>query len=110
MAFFAVNDTGNNLCDPYFGSPVAIVEKTVLKDISETFSNNYLIPIKSVGTDSVVFAFRPDGFFIKINQARQKIENVTVAVSEKRLSKQYSGIISPKILQYVKEDELCLTR
>lgn len=109
IPFLAVNDTGNSLCDPYFNSPVAIIEKGVTTDIPKDSLKTYLIPINSVGTDSVISAFRPDGFYIKINNRRQKIDDITVAVCEKKLNKQYRGIISPKILQFVKEDDLCLT-
>ena len=103
-----INDTGNHVQDPYFGSPVAIVEKTRLQKIFLCKPKTYLIPIKSVGKNDMLYAFRPDGFYIVNGQKRQKIDGITVAVAEKTLGKQYGGIISPKILEYVKEDELCL--
>lgn len=107
ISFSAVNDTGNSLCDPYFNSPVAIVEKSVLKNIPESSLKFYLIPIKSVGKETVLNAFRPDGFYIKTNRIRRKIDGITIAVSETPLQKQYKGIISPKILQYLKEEDQC---
>ena len=109
IAFQGVNDTGNSLTDPYFGSKVVIIEKSVLKPILELNPKTYLIPIKSVVADGMIFAFRPSAFFIEKNGKNIRKNDITVAISETKLHKQYNGILSPEIID-IGEEELCLTK
>ena len=52
-------DTGNNLCDPFSGYPVIIVEKDVFNKL---FMDDKirLIPITTVNGESLIRAFRPE--------------------------------------------------
>lgn len=104
----AVNDTGNSLLDPFFNSPVAIVEKQRLQNILLCKPKTYLIPIKSVEKSGVINAFRPDGFYIFNGKERRKVDDITIGISKQKLAKQFGAIISPKILEEMKEESLCL--
>lgn len=106
--FQAINDTGNLLCDPYFNFPVVIVEKDVLSPILALSPKTYLIPVKSVAKQGLLYAFRPNSFYISINGKRRKTENVTIAISENKIHKQFNGILPSKIINFT-EEELCLS-
>lgn len=103
----AINDTGNSATDPYFDLPVAIVEKEKLQKILLCKPKTYLIPIKSVTKSGVLNAFRPDGFYINIENKRKRVDGICIGIFENKLAKQFGAIISPKILEEAKEDELC---
>lgn len=109
VGFRGINDTGNSLCDPYFGSPVAIVEKKVLQPILDLNPKTYLIPVKSVADCSTIYAFRPTAFYIEKDGKKHKINDITVGVSDMKIHSQYSGILSPEITD-IGEKTLCLTR
>ena len=109
VGFRGINDTGNSLCDPYFGSPVAIVEKKILQPILELEPKTYLIPIKSVATNSTIYSFRPSAFYIEKDQKKIKIKDITIGICETKINNQYSAILSPEITE-IGEEQLCLTR
>ncbi len=109
LSFQGVNDTGNSLSDPYFGSPVAIVEKSVLQPILALNPKTYLIPIKSVVADGTIFAFRPSAFYIEKNGKKHEKNDITIGISETKIHNQFEGILSPEITD-IGEDQLCLTR
>ncbi|MGN0174212.1 MAG: sigma-E processing peptidase SpoIIGA [Acutalibacteraceae bacterium] len=108
VTFQAINDTGNALCDPYFSSPVVIVEKQVLEPILALEPKTYLIPVKSVANSSVLYAFRPDGFWIDFAEKQRKISDITIAICETKIHKQFSGILPTKIIDFT-EEQLCLS-
>ena len=60
----ALMDTGNNLCDPFSGYPVIMVDKSIF---SQLFNEEKirLIPISTVNGDSLIRAFRPEKITIK---------------------------------------------
>lgn len=109
VGFRGINDTGNSLCDPYFGSPVAIIEKKILQPILELEPKTYLIPIKSVATNSTIYSFRPSAFYIEKDQKKIKIKDITIGICENKIHNQYSAILSPEITE-IGEEQLCLTR
>lgn len=109
VGFRGINDTGNSLCDPYFGSPVAIVEKKILQPILEFEPKTYLIPIKSVATNSTIYSFSPSAFYIEKDQKKFKIKDITIGICETKIHNQYSAILSPEITE-IGEEQLCLTR
>lgn len=106
--FLAINDTGNSLCDPYFNFPVVIVEQSALSEILALSPKTYLIPVKSVAKQGLLYAFRPTAFYIVINKKRIKIDNVTVALSQDKIHKQFNGILPYKIINFT-EEEQCLS-
>ena len=109
VGFRGINDTGNSLCDPYFGSPVAIVEKSILQPVLELEPKTYLIPIKSVAVNSTIYCFRPSAFYIEKSDKSIKINDITIGICETKIHNQYNAILSPEITE-TGEEQLCLTR
>lgn len=109
VGFMGINDTGNSLCDPYFGSPVAIIEKKILQPILEIQPKTYLIPIKSVAASSTIYCFRPSAFYIEKDQKKIKIKDITIGICETKIHNRFSAILSPEITE-IGEEQLCLTR
>lgn len=88
-------DTGNSLCDPISGTPVAVaspksVEKILPEEMlaammKEDLSTEYkfrLIPCKTISGSVLVPAFRPDKLVLKNENGEYEAEEIMVAVSE----------------------------
>ncbi len=67
----ALMDTGNNLCDPFSGYPVIMVDKSIF---SQLFNEDKirLIPVSTVNGDSLIRAFKPENVSIN-NFATNKV-------------------------------------
>jgi len=88
-------DTGNSLCDPISGTPVAVaspesVEKILPEGMlaammKEDLSTEYkfrLIPCKTISGSVLVPAFRPDKLVLKNENGEFETEEIMLAVSE----------------------------
>ena len=79
----ALMDTGNNLCDPFSGYPVIMVDKGVFIQLFNK-DKIRLIPISTVNGDSLIRAFRPE----------------KVAINNFSTDKVYIGESSAKLDEY----------
>lgn len=72
----ALMDTGNNLCDPFSGYPVIIVDKSIF---SQLFNEDKIriIPVSTVNGDSIIRAFKPE----KITISNFSTNNVYIGES-----------------------------
>lgn len=59
----ALMDTGNNLCDPFSGYPVIMVDKSIFTQLFNE-EKIRLIPVSTVNGDSLIRAFKPEYIFI----------------------------------------------
>lgn len=117
-------DTGNFLDDPLSGSPVVITEFNSVKDIlpekilpcfklclnitgltdvitESGFEKKFrLINYKGVENGGMLPAFKPDKMYIKINNNYREVNNVVIAVTNKKISdtEDYTALLNPKIL------------
>ncbi len=106
VKFLGINDSGNSLLDPYFNTPVVIVEKEILAPILDFNPKTYLIPVKSIVANGVIFAFKPNSFkYLKNGKYIEKSE-VTIGISNSKIHSQYGAILSPEIFELT-EEELC---
>ncbi len=55
----ALMDTGNNLCDPFSGYPVIMVDKNIFIQLFNE-EKIRLIPVSTVNGDSLIRAFKPE--------------------------------------------------
>ena len=106
VKFLGVNDSGNSLLDPYFNTPVIIVEKEILMPILEFNPKTYLIPVKSIVADGVIFAFRPNSFKYFKNGKYIEKSDVTIGIANSKIHSQYGAVLSPEIFE-LPEEELC---
>jgi stage II sporulation protein GA (sporulation sigma-E factor processing peptidase) len=60
----ALMDTGNNLCDPFTGYPVIMVDKSIFIQLFNE-EKIRLIPVSTVNGDSLIRAFRPEKISVK---------------------------------------------
>ena len=60
----ALMDTGNNLCDPFSGYPVIMVDKSIFTQLFNE-EKIRLIPVSTVNGDSLIRAFRPEKITVK---------------------------------------------
>lgn len=104
VVFSGINDTGNSLLDPYFNTPVVIVEKEILEPILEFNPKTYLIPIKSIVADGVIFAFKPNSFRYLKDDKYIEIKQVTIGIANSKIHSQYSAILSPEIFELTEEE------
>ena len=103
VKFLGFCDTGNSLKDPYNNFPVAFVEKKVLLPILELNVKSYPIPVDVINHSGLAFAFKPDGFFVVIENKRKKINCISVAISDNSFGTQFNGILSPLIINSTEE-------
>ena len=88
-------DTGNNLCEPISGTPVAITSPAAIKNIVPenmfcAMENNslsmekgfYLVPCKTVSGSVLIPAFRPEKLILINSDGEFEAENIMIAVSE----------------------------
>jgi len=81
-------DTGNSLCDPLSGTPVAIVEKESIRSLPEP-KKPRLIPAQTVAGDRLLRGFIPDR--ATVDGAEKKL---VIATTDEKLSDgTYKGII-----------------
>lgn len=80
ITYTALMDTGNNLCDPFSGYPVIMVDKSIF---SQLFNNEKirLIPVSTVNGDSIIRAFKPE----KITIQNFSTDNVYIGESNTNL-------------------------
>lgn len=61
-------DTGNKLIDPYFGRPIILVNKELIKEKVNTFP----VPYKVLGSDGLLDVFKPDKIVVN-NKTTKKV-------------------------------------
>ena len=120
-------DTGNSLTDPISKYPVIIVEYNKIeeifpKEVKEIFTNNHLfsmdkifeninenhwitrlriIPYQALGTENgMLIGFKPDNVLIYNEQYHKDIQDIIVAIYNKKLSKygDYAALLHPDII------------
>lgn len=109
----ALIDTGNNLCEPFSGTPVIvcclmdlidilpeniinIIKEDNIKDVK--INNFRLIPYGSVGKSGVLPAFMPDKIIIKEKTKTRYIFDVYIALEKNKIgTPEYSCILNPKL-------------
>ena len=82
-------DTGNRLKDPYFGRPIILVNKELIKDKVNTF----LVPYHTANKDGMLQVFKPDK--VKINQKINK--RVLIGLSNVNLNG-IKIILNPEVI------------
>ncbi len=89
-------DTGNSLSDPYGNKPVIITDKNTAEMIFDNLCElpSLLIPIHSVLGEGLIPAYSIKSATID----NKKSIPVLIAVTEKNFDGDYSGIVSPEIL------------
>ncbi len=89
----ALFDTGNSLCDSFSGRPVVIAEKSFAKALvpkgtafEPTEMHGFrLIPYTTVGGGGALPAFPADSIEIIERSGVRKVENIYIAVTEKKI-------------------------
>lgn len=79
-------DTGNQLRDPYFGRPVAVVERRAIEEFLGQKAKILWIPYHSIGHEGAMAAFTPDYLLIERGCKVRKVEKPLVAVTRGRVS------------------------
>lgn len=106
--FRALIDTGNTLKDPVSKDPVSVMDKAVVKRLTEGKLPEQLryIPYHSIGKkEGIMPAFRLDRIQIIRDGNKINVEHPLVAISEEKLgSENYQMIINPDILAGGKKD------
>lgn len=97
VTLFAFSDTGNKLREPFSNSPVIIANRKKLEGIYDEKTLR-LIPASTVGSRSVLKAFKPDKVVLKTSKSKEVLENVYVALSDEIKNDSFSAIINPEIL------------
>ena len=67
-------DTGNNLKDPFFGRPIVLINKELIKNNVNTF----LVPYQTVNNKGLLEVFKPK----KICVNNKTIKNVLIGLSD----------------------------
>lgn len=89
----ALFDTGNSLCDSFSGRPVVIAERSFIEALAPkgtafepTAMHGFrLIPYTSLGGSGALPAFPADSIEITERSGVRKIENIYIAVTEKKI-------------------------
>lgn len=84
----ALMDTGNNLCDPFSGYPVIMVDKSIFIQLFKE-EKIRLIPISTVNGDSLIRAFKPE----KISINNYSTDKVYIGESNTKLE-EYKVILN----------------
>ncbi len=84
----ALMDTGNNLCDPFSGYPVIMVDKSIFTQLFNE-EKIRLIPVSTVNGDSLLRAFRPE----KITINNYSTDKVYIGESATKLD-EYKAILN----------------
>lgn len=97
IRLFAFADSGNNLKEPFSDYPVIVADESLFKDAV----CNRVIPIKTVGGEGMLYAFKPDKVKIKTSAGECEVERVYIALSSDVKKGEYQGIINPKFIDEV---------
>lgn len=82
-----LRDTGNQLCDPYFGKPVTVVEYDAVKELFNQKTKVLWIPYHTVGeTKGWMPGIRLDAILLEHDGEKRRIESPMIAVSKEKLS------------------------
>lgn len=111
--FVAKIDTGNSLKEPFSGLPVAVVERSAVEAVlpdalaALTAGGTPLTPGTSirvvmchtVSGEGMLMAFQPERCRIRWNQRTIETTAFYIAVTARKVSNTYQGLLHPAILQ-----------
>lgn len=100
-------DSGNSLCEPYGGRPVAVLEKKAAEKFLERVpaEKHYFIPFHSIGKKhGLLAAIELPAMEVTDGEHREVFRKVVVALAEDKLSaaQDYQMILHP---QFVRQEE-----
>ncbi|MEE0839105.1 MAG: sigma-E processing peptidase SpoIIGA [Acutalibacteraceae bacterium] len=89
-------DTGNSLTDPYSNRPVIITDKDTAEMIFDNLEEQpkLLLPVHSVIGEGLIPAYSLKNATVE----NIRVTSVLIAVTDKKFDGDYSGIVSPEIL------------
>lgn len=93
----AMLDTGNHLHEPFSNTPVIVVSSSLVSGMLDG-TQTRLVPASSVGSQTLLVAFKPDLITIKTSKGCEVIENAYIALSDDITDDSFSAILNPEIL------------
>lgn len=94
---FAFSDSGNNLREPFSDYPVIVADEKLFNGVT----CNRVIPITTVGGESMLYAFKPDKVVVSTAWGTAQLERVYIALSPNVRKGEYQGIINPNAIDEV---------